>query len=245
MRVPPRPPSLTALGSASYGVGRLLVWVMSLFPVLISLMLGLGLVLPATRHEASRLLLEDHLVENLTVVGYLAGCALAVGMALRVRSRGRARAFAGWLVVAVVCFGLAGEEISWGERIWQFRSPEWQRVNVQHETSVHNLPGLHELGGWFPLVFTSAALVAIVTHTRKRKETSGVPTLLLPYCLVIVLLATCDRYDDRAVGIQVSVMFGTIIGQLQELVEMLFSFAIPYGIWLAARRDGRREVPGS
>ena len=66
-----------------------------------------------------------------------------------------------WLVFSISCFLIAGEEISWGERITGLGIESISQINVQGETNFHNLPFFHnylldpvfEIGclflGWF------------------------------------------------------------------------------------------------
>jgi hypothetical protein len=69
------------------------------------------------------------------------------------------------IIMALVAFTAFGEEISWGQRIFNFETPEWfQQANRQKEINLHNLhffdPHAPE-GGYKPfwkLVFTSGYL---------------------------------------------------------------------------------------
>ena len=66
-----------------------------------------------------------------------------------------------WLLISFMCFLVAGEEISWGERITGVGIDAISQLNVQGETNFHNLPFFHnylldpvfEIGciflGWF------------------------------------------------------------------------------------------------
>ena len=48
-----------------------------------------------------------------------------------------------WLLIAIFCFLIAGEEISWGERLTGVGLNWVSNVNVQGETNFHNLPFFH------------------------------------------------------------------------------------------------------
>ncbi len=83
---------------------------------------------------------EDGLVEWLTVVALLFASGLMIWRAWTLRAR-RSRIF-----IAVTCFAAfvfffgAGEEISWGQRIFGVETPEWlEEKNKQNETNLHNL----------------------------------------------------------------------------------------------------------
>jgi len=81
------------------------------------------------------LMQEDRLVEWGTVWLFLA--AGLIGLRHSIRNR---RIFDG--LVALFCLFIAGEEFSWGQRLFGFYSPEYFLANnFQQEVNVHNLPG--------------------------------------------------------------------------------------------------------
>ena len=48
-----------------------------------------------------------------------------------------------WLLISLFCFLIAGEEISWGERLTGVGISSISNLNVQGETNFHNLPFFH------------------------------------------------------------------------------------------------------
>ncbi|MER3498607.1 MAG: hypothetical protein C4308_08240 [Chitinophagaceae bacterium] len=83
---------------------------------------------------------EDHLVEWLTVLGLLAGSAVCfVRFFKLLKRRG------GWFLLVTFLLGLllffaAGEEVSWGQRIFRLKSSEFfEKYNAQGELNFHNL----------------------------------------------------------------------------------------------------------
>ena len=80
---------------------------------------------------------EDHWVEYLTAVWFLVGGLLLVGTALAERSWRRRGVYV--LGAAALLF-VAGEEISWGQRILGFATPDaLAALNRQDEFNVHNI----------------------------------------------------------------------------------------------------------
>ena len=49
-----------------------------------------------------------------------------------------------WFLLAIFCFYVAGEEISWTERITNFGSDSIRQINMQGETNLHNLKGFND-----------------------------------------------------------------------------------------------------
>jgi hypothetical protein len=87
---------------------------------------------------------EDGLVENLQVVFLLASFGIAIYKCFHAPESGRSFYFITWIGLAFLFFFAAGEEISWGQRIFNFGTTGFfDSNNLQHETNLHNL----EIGG--------------------------------------------------------------------------------------------------
>jgi hypothetical protein len=94
---------------------------------------------------------EDHLFESLTAVFFLIASACFAILYVR-DSPGnllgtiRTKRNIFYVLLAIVFFIGAGEEISWGQRILDVETPELlMRSNMQHEINIHNLAIFHGL----------------------------------------------------------------------------------------------------
>ncbi|MGE0797605.1 MAG: hypothetical protein AB7G13_11270 [Lautropia sp.] len=110
--------------------------------VLIACFLGFGLVLSRVNPElfAEEFTVEDGFVEWMTSIALLIAFVVSVRRFVRVRNRFGWR---GKLVLLFVCavslFG-AGEEISWGQRVFGIETPAaLVERNAQREFNLHNL----------------------------------------------------------------------------------------------------------
>lgn len=83
---------------------------------------------------------EDGFIEWLTVLPLLLTTGIAFSYLVKL-SRSRSKLFLlVVLVIAVFCFFAAGEEISWGQRIFHIKTPEYfAEHNAQDELNIHNL----------------------------------------------------------------------------------------------------------
>lgn len=82
---------------------------------------------------------EDGIVENLTVIFYL--LAFIIFM-IFLNKKGIRNIW--YLILGVLCFLMAGEELSWGQRIFGFVTPELlKQINYQQEVNIHNIKLLH------------------------------------------------------------------------------------------------------
>ncbi len=88
---------------------------------------------------------EDGPAEWLQFLAYAAASFFAFRVAWRRRGRPRSLAFLGWLGLALFCLLVAGEEISWGERIFDWGLDLIRGINNQNETNIHNIKGVESL----------------------------------------------------------------------------------------------------
>ena len=133
------PAGAIAADAAGEGLPRTLAWALFWLPLLslAALLLGAAIYRPAY----DRLLQEDYPVEW----GQFACCLFAgvvAVLAVRPSIRQRRWVLAGLLGLwAVGCFFLAGEEISWGQRVFGIATPGDFRTNQQDEMNLHNFAG--------------------------------------------------------------------------------------------------------
>lgn len=96
----------------------------------------------------ARLSKEDKLVESLQVVVLLFGVYFALNLAKKTSAVGKYILTVLFSVAVVGLFFVAMDEISWGQRIFNTRTPDvLMRNNVQEETTVHNLSYFQEKVG--------------------------------------------------------------------------------------------------
>ena len=83
---------------------------------------------------------EDGPIEWFTVVALLISCLVCLYRVVSLRKDKNVSFILVWAFLALVCFFGAGEEISWGQRIFNVESSEWfKQNNAQQETNLHNL----------------------------------------------------------------------------------------------------------
>ena len=144
--------------------------------VLIFIMLLIGFILVFTNVAAfEKYIGEDALVEWITVLGLLAGAFTCFKRAITLRKhRTWLFIFTSVLLGLVLFFG-AGEEISWGQRIFGIESPDYfKEKNLQGETNLHNLVlGGVKINMWvFSFLLTAVLgiyLLVIPFLYRKKK----------------------------------------------------------------------------
>jgi hypothetical protein len=123
-----------ALDGFSLGWSRFLTW----YPAFGTVLLG---VIYVVSHRAYYwILLEDHPIEWTQFAILVFACLTAVFASARFARAGSARFAVALAAAAVVCFGMAAEEISWGQRVFNLATPAALKShNAQREITVHNM----------------------------------------------------------------------------------------------------------
>jgi hypothetical protein len=141
------------------------------------------------------LTVEDGVVEYLTAALFLVS-AVAFAAASVVRAARKL-----WVLpLAAACFLVAGEEVSWGQRLLGIGTPGGlAEVNVQGETNLHNIEGVHGIVravAVVVLVTVFALLPLAVRHSRALRALAvrlrfPVPPLIavLPVLVGIAFMA--------------------------------------------------------
>ena len=148
------------------------------------------------------------------------------------------------LLVTLACIYFAGEEISWGQHLIGWGTPEWvKEVNDQHETNLHNM------SSWFDqkprLLLEIFVLVGGIFLPLKRKL-RGInlsrdnwqywlyPTMV---CLPAAILAIFSRMPERVITL--FDLSGSMINVRYSEVQELY-FAIFLTLYLMSIRNRQK-----
>ncbi len=164
-----------------------------------------------------RLCTEDGLFETASAVFYFA----ASGLFVYVCSRYRFRNIWCWGYSALF-FLVAGEEISWGQRMLGFGTPDAvEDLNVQEEFTLHNLEGIHGSVRLVSLIVIFGLCVVLpVTKARSAPARDLFSRLRLPvcplWCAPVVLISFVLMAYPRLV-------LGRVVFNIDEVAEFLLS----------------------
>ncbi len=196
---------------------------------------------------------EDHGVEWLTAIGF-ATASLLTALAFRFRARMDrwSRLYlAGLALFFFVCFG---EEISWGQRVFGFATPETiQQANEQKEFNLHNL----HLDHFSPLamvsfLLTGFGLVAPVALSLARRPADGWERYVGPLWVAPCFLTAATAHSTvKALRGGLEAHFGqagyTLIrADTQELAEMAWGLSCAlaaYAIFRAWQQAAQATPP--
>ena len=151
----------------------------------------------ANRDLLERLTVEDGAFEYVQAALYF-GAAIAFAV---VAWRTRARSWA--TLLALGTFLVAGEEISWGQRIFGISTPtSLEDTNVQGELNLHNLEGVNGsiraisvmiVIVLFVIVPLAHRWVPVARRTLDRLRAPHVPLLAVPLALVALAFMVVPR----------------------------------------------------
>lgn len=183
--------------------------------VLVSLSIVIGYILIFTNKRSFELFTqEDGIVEWLTVLGLLLGAFTCFARAIRLR-RTKPALFVLFLCLmgAVLFFG-AGEEISWGQRIFGIQSSEYfKEHNAQGETNIHNL------------IIDGEKLNRIIF-------TIGLAIVLATYILIVPFLYKSKQWMRRLVD-----HFGVPLPKPYQIIAFILMFVLVQLIPHVGKRD--------
>ena len=160
---------------------------------------------------------EDYWVENLTAVWFLLAGLLLFAAALVERSFFRRCVY---VLGGMAMVFVAGEEISWGQRIFGFATPDFlMRLNESKEFNVHNIANdlfylLHMNGTLILCMITGAAFFC------RKDRVFGIPLPSIPLMLGFLIMIS------YASGASFTDYFGNSFRENLRLIRVSLGFII-------------------
>lgn len=195
--------------------------------------LGAALVMLASRSDRLYRLIvrEDALLEWAQVLAYLVVVATAATAAPRLWRHGDHVAVCGVVGLGLVSLLSIGEELSWGQRLIGFTTPEIASQNRQGELTVHNdariEPSTH-------LALLVAGLYGALAPLVVRRRTPLIP----PRTLIAFFAVIAVYYGARLVFLDAP---SYVEAKYSEWPETCFSLALL--LWCAHIRPRRPAEP--
>lgn len=230
--------------ASDWTVSRPQIWILFAIPFVLPLIT----ILAALFHRPTFDVLtgEDQLGEWLQVAAWVGALLLAIAVLTHlIRSGSRLLAFLyGALVLAMIF--IVGEEISWGQRIIGFGTPEsLAEANRQGEVNFHNLTGVQTAFSWAMFVVGAYGTLAPVWAIRRWGEYGAWPRItraLVPHWVLIpyfLLMFVWRFYRNLFEPIE-SLYVG--ISEFGETTELVLALAFLAFVW-HQRRELRQPPP--
>ncbi len=187
---------------------------------------------------------EDGLIENAQAVVFLASALVAASIAWAFRARRRMGWAAAYGMAALALLWVAGEEISWGQRLMGFETiTPLRQVNTQGEMTLHNIPGVTAVLVRLLWLALAAAIVLsgiLWTLSRERQRRWAIrwwmphPALIPAWLSIFSYDGLRRWYHWRHPSEQ---QVSWLVSRLQEPRELSLAGAILVFLWMV-----RREV---
>ena len=182
---------------------------------------------------------EDGVIEWATTLLYLIATVVFLVAARRFGFRNV------WLLgLGLMCFFVAGEEISWGQRVIGVDTPEAiGSRNVQDELNLHNIEGVHQNirmvgAGIVSLLFFVIPITDAVMPSLRRLYTRWRVPIFPAWFILTPLIALLFMVVPR--------LGGGLVFELDEFGEILLSLAfLVYALTAAATAPTRRSSAAS
>lgn len=229
---------------------------LALAPIALTL-IGLAMI-SSNRSYYNWIIREDGPVEWLTVVVYALAAIIAFTVVMTLRSAHETVLSVLFALFALGLVFVAGEEASWGQRIFGYETPEsWASVNTKDETNIHNLSSFPvqraflcvALYGAFGRILLGSVFARIGPIWRDLL--TAPPVLFLYFALPAGLFlyfeyveSTVDLPEGMHLGEYLGAKF--ITGKEQEPMELLLGSAFfLFSVYAALRaRDHVRDREG-
>lgn len=171
---------------------------------------------------------EDGLAEWLQFFAYLgAGLSALLCFSLSVKRRPRVQSLF-WLLMMIFCLYVAGEEISWGERLTGFGFDLLREGNAQGESNLHNLEGIQN---YLHASFMAAGVFLGWLGWRFFPSIEAFPARR--FSLYFLIVAAFYFYWDLS-----WISHGDRIRNDQEAIELLMAL----GLWMHCSTSLRRLI---
>jgi len=184
---------------------------------------------------------ENHPVELITFVFLLAGAITGFIFSYKLAKSGEKLVSIFYFIFAFGLLFVAMEEISWGQWIFKFHTPDYMRgLNRQNEFNVHNIESVNLFFEILRVIFGLGGLLSIILSRIKAFKYLSSPLVLISWFLIILLFASLDlynRFDTSYKALLTSFILykGNIFWftrKFTEFLEMLISISAFLFIWI-------------
>ena len=205
--------------SVLWGIAVALAWTLIIAPLVL---MAVMIVLAAVDVDLFHFLIdEDHPIEWAQFFAIAAAAVAFAIAAIRARRHGRRGLMVLYLLIGVACVVVAGEEISWGQRIFGWGTPAaLEDVNHQGEANIHNIGVVQRAFNLGELAagLYGAALAILWAVPRIRARLARLdPILVPPLCLVALFVLPFVYRSIRLILLPDVGERGVELGEVPEL----------------------------
>ncbi|WP_123803369.1 hypothetical protein [Flavivirga aquatica] len=204
-----------------YKINRKLAKIIFISPIIITAFIIFIFIIPSTRSFGFWLLDENNPIEILTFLVFFIGGIYGVVKAIKFSKVLGIGPTLFYLIFSFFLILIAMEEIAWGQWFFHFETPkDWQDINVQGETTLHNISAIQGQNDTLRFIFGMGGLTGILFRYYKVLPQINVHFVLFSWFLIIACYAALDIITDNIV-IDSGVLHA--IYAITEVIELLIA----------------------
>jgi len=187
--------------------------------------------------------MENGIIENLSVLFLIIAFLFSVTLLLKLRGQ-RAR-FVMHGIMAVLFFLMAGEEMSWGQNLFDLAEPAiLNGINVQGEINLHNMFGYFADHFFIAGIFIYGFVLPFFAHfspfCRKFFDFFGIPIASLGLAIGFFMVSMLQNW---IAGALIALPAGFRIEELRELLTAIALSVLMWESWLLLNGKNKRMEP--
>ena len=230
-------------GTRDWGISESSLKAMLVLPFIIA---ASGVVAALMGKEAYKMLTsEDKIVETLQVICWIISFVLTIIVVKKSAAAGEILVSVLFGVLAAGIIFMIGEEISWGQRLFGWETPEsYAAINKQEETNLHNIHGvgftfkwLHMIiggyGGLLPIVLV---FTGILSEQRKILSRLVPHVTLIPFFLLPFLWRFYRNLFDAPKD------FYFVVSEYSEVMELVLASGFVFFLLFQKRQFTRNQT---
>ena len=187
---------------------------------------------------------EDRFAENLQVIFWAISFLLSL-IIVKKKLRDGDNMFAVlYAILAVGIFFIIGEEVSWGQRVFGWMTPEsLQAINKQKETNIHNIHGIGTTFKWAHMVVGAYGtfLPIIVMRSKALSRFSSQISMLVPHYTLVPYFAFLLFWRIFRNLFEVPKKYYFAVSEFSEVTELVLSLAFLFFLIFQIRQARKKR----
>lgn len=220
-----------AEGAAAWGISRNRMWAIALVPFVVA---GMGALAALFGKEAYKwFTAEDGFAESLQVIFYFLAFAMSLFITWRHHRAGERLLALLYLGLTVAFVFMIGEEISWGQRLFGWGTPDpLVEVNKQDETNLHNIYGVGSTFKWLQMLVGAYGLILPLALMRwsPRPHLKKLTDAVVPHYTLILYFLPMFVWRLFRNTMEVPEDFYFVVAEYNEVIELIL--AIGFALFL-------------
>jgi hypothetical protein len=184
---------------------------------------------------------EDGFAENVQVIAFAAAALFSAVTAVRLRRQGKILVGSLFLILAVGLFWVAGEEISWGQRVFGIQTPtSLEGINRQGELNIHNIYTVEVMLRWAQFAGgVWATIMPLLVRWRPHLfvRYRGYVDYLIPHVILVLYFAPTMLWRGyRNLAPPPPDRYAFVVSEWSEVIELNLALGLALFMWYQLRR---------